>query len=105
VVDERIGGAATAQLVAVGRESARVRTTLMLAPLDDVVLRIDAIELYGKVSECAVTDDGVCLLTLVYNAVAGDSLAHLVTDGGGRTRESSHGPARVRRTDRAHAGS
>jgi class 3 adenylate cyclase len=105
VVDERIGGAATAQLVAVGRESARVRTTLMLAPLDDVVLRIDAIELYGKVSECAVTDDGVCLLTLVYNAVAGDSLDHLVTDGGGRTRESSHGPARVRRTDRAHAGS
>ena len=40
VVEERIGHDAACQLVAVGRESARVRTALMLAPLDDVVLRV-----------------------------------------------------------------
>jgi hypothetical protein len=79
VVDERIGHDATCKLVAVGRESARVHTSLMLAPLDDVVLRIGAIELYGKVSESAVTDNGDGLLTIVYNTVAGDSLNHLVT--------------------------
>jgi class 3 adenylate cyclase len=105
VVDKRIGHDATAELVAVGRESARARTNLMLAPLDDVVLRIGAIELYGKVSECAVTDDGVCILTLVYNAVAGDSLNHLFTDGGGATRDSANGSSRIKRTDPAHAGS
>ena len=51
----------------------------MLAPLDDVVLRVGAIELYGKVSESAVTDNGAGLLTVVYNTVAGNSLDHLVT--------------------------
>jgi hypothetical protein len=56
-----------------------VNTSLMLAPLDDVVLRIGTIELYGKVSESAVTDTGAGLLTVVYNTVAGDSLNHLVT--------------------------
>ena len=79
VVDDRIGHDATCVLVALGRESARVNTSLMLAPLDDVVLRIGTIELYGKVSESAVTDTGAGLLTVVYNTVAGDSLNHLVT--------------------------
>ena len=51
VVDDRIGHDASCGLMAVGRESARVLTSLMLAPLDDVVLRIGAVELYGKVSE------------------------------------------------------
>jgi adenylate cyclase len=78
VVDDRIGEDASCRLIAVGRESARVQTSLMLAPLDDVVLRIHDIELYGKVSESAVTDDGTGLLTVVYNTVAGDSLNHLV---------------------------
>ena len=78
VVDDRIGHDAACRLVALGRESARIRTSMMLAPLDDVVLRIGAIELYGKVSESAVTDNGEGLLTVVYNTVAGDSLDHLV---------------------------
>ncbi len=81
VVDDRIGHDAHCRLLAVGRESARVQTSLMLAPLDDVVLHVDDIELYGKVSESAVTDDGAGLLTIVYNTVAGSSLDHLISAG------------------------
>lgn len=82
VVDDRIGHPASGSVLAVGRESARVDTALMLAPLDDVVLRIDDIELYGKVSESAVTDAGNSLITVVYSTVAGDSLNHLMVDRG-----------------------
>lgn len=78
VVDDRIGSPERARLVAVGRASARVETTLMLAPLDDVVLHADNVELFGKVSETAVTDHGRCLVTVVYSTVAGTSVDHLM---------------------------
>ena len=78
VIDDRVGDHAKCELVAVGREAARLRTGLMLAPLDNALLRVNTIDLYGRVSECAVTDNGSCLLTLVYNAAAGDVVDHLV---------------------------
>jgi hypothetical protein len=78
VVDDRIGSHEHAHLVAIGRASARVETALMLAPFDDVVLHADTVELYGKVSETAVTDDGRCLVTLVYSTVAGTSVDQLM---------------------------
>jgi len=74
VVDDRIGHPTGCGVEAVGRAAARVATNLMLAPFDDVVLRIDDVELYGKVSESGVTDDGRSLVTVVYSTVAGDSL-------------------------------
>jgi class 3 adenylate cyclase len=93
VVDDRIGHPTGAHLIAVGRESARVDTALMLAPLDDVVVRIDQSELYGKVSESAVTDAGNSLITIVYSTAAGDSFDHLM---------ANRSP-RLTRTDPAHA--
>jgi hypothetical protein len=53
----------------------------MLAPLDDVVVRIDSVELYGKVSEGSVTDDGAHLVTVVYNMAAGDALDDVIERG------------------------
>jgi class 3 adenylate cyclase/CheY-like chemotaxis protein len=103
VVDDRIGEDVACELVAVGRESARVRTTLMLAPLDDVVLRVKAVDLYGRVSECEVTDDGACVFTLVYNAVA-DTLDHVLDDQPPPiSRSGRHSEDRIRRTRPARA--
>jgi class 3 adenylate cyclase len=92
VVDDRIGHPAAGRLLAVGRASARVDTALMLAPLDDVVLRIDDIELYGKVSESAVTDAGNSMITVVYSTVAGDSLNHLMVGSAADLRRSDPTP-------------
>jgi class 3 adenylate cyclase len=77
VDDEQAGDGTRCELVAMGRESARIKTEARLAPLDDVVLRVDHVEVFGKVSECALADDDRCVLTVVYNTVVGDSLDHL----------------------------
>jgi class 3 adenylate cyclase len=96
VIDDRIGDDTLCELVALGRESARIRTALMFAPFDDVVLRVDSEELYGRVSESFLTDDGACALTLVYNAVAGDALDHLLEPAAAPSPSRPHRPARVR---------
>jgi class 3 adenylate cyclase len=92
VVDERAGEGSPCELRAVGRESARIETDVMLTPLDDVVLRVDEVVVFGKVSECALTEDDRCALTLVYNTAVGDSLDHLVagpSNNGARSVKSA----------------
>jgi class 3 adenylate cyclase len=79
VVNDRPGHDADCAVVALGRRSARVRTALTLAPLDDVVVRIAEVELYGKVSECAVIDDEY-VLTVVYNTAAGEVLDQVIDE-------------------------
>jgi class 3 adenylate cyclase/CheY-like chemotaxis protein len=99
VVDDRADTGSPCELVAVGRESARIETDVMLAPLDDVVLRVDHVDVFGRVSECALTDDDRCVLTLVYNAAVGDSLDHLTAGPSGNGNGSLREPSQAVRVD------
>lgn len=107
VVDGRLGREAPCEVVAIGRASARVRTDAVLAPLDDVVLRLEEVELYGRVSESSVSSDGRHVLTVVYHAVAGTALERvLARSTGGAAAERGAGRlegGEVRRTARARA--
>jgi class 3 adenylate cyclase len=69
IIDKRVEEEVEAELLAAGPQSARLRTGLVVSPLDDAVCMLDGEELYGKVSECDVVD-GVCTLTLVYTSVS-----------------------------------
>jgi class 3 adenylate cyclase len=90
VIDDRVGEGTACELVAVGREAARLQTRLMLAPLDNALLRVGTMELYGRVSECAVTDDGACLMTVVYNAAAGEAVDHLASPASRKATQHRH---------------
>jgi adenylate cyclase len=65
VVDKRVGPTAGCDLVAAGADALRLRTDLLLGPLDDAVVTIDGVTLHGRVGECDVEADGRCSLTLV----------------------------------------
>jgi adenylate cyclase len=71
VVENRVGEAAEALLLAVGPDGARLRTPLMLAPLDDVTIALGGTTVSGQVTECAVSEDGHCELTVAYRSIPG----------------------------------
>jgi hypothetical protein len=79
VVNDRIGDLAPARLVAAGPEAARLHTDLILAPLDDVVMVLTGVALYGQISECEVTDDGQCRLTMVFTGTS-EHARHIIDD-------------------------
>jgi adenylate cyclase len=75
VIDQRVGETTPADLLAIGADGARLRTSLMLAPLDHVVIHLPSGPIFGTVSECDVSDDGRCDVTVPYTAVPDHAIA------------------------------
>jgi adenylate cyclase len=71
VVENRVGEAVEAVLLAIGPGGARVRTPLMLAPLDEVTMTLAGRTMAGQVTECGVSDDGQWELTIAYRSGTG----------------------------------
>jgi adenylate cyclase len=79
VVDQRVGENTPADLLAIGVDAARLRTSLMLAPLDHLAINLPSGSIFGTVSECDVSDDGRCDVTVVYTALPDHVIADIET--------------------------
>jgi adenylate cyclase len=69
MVGKALGETRDAELVAVAPDSARLRTELVVSPLDDLVCLLEGEQIYGKVGECDVAD-GVYMLTLIFTSAS-----------------------------------
>lgn len=71
IKDKVVGRSHPAEVIASGEEAVRVRTHVVVAPFDDLMLDAAGGEAFVKVVECDV-QEGVCELLAVYTSVSED---------------------------------
>jgi adenylate cyclase len=72
IKDKIIGAQHAAEVNASGEEAVRLRTAVIVAPFDDLMLHVAGKDAFVKVIECDV-QEGVCDLFAVYTSVSDDA--------------------------------